>query len=437
MRYNPQFNARPPSYRSQPVAPPQSFRSNMIKLANGSARMMRTSASALPYGLQPAEKSQIQSQVIPSVERPPRSVDAGAALMNLFFDPIEAPFQLCCKVGSAAACCCNSEEGAGVDDPPCDCCNGVCSAFSGRWGISRIWKGATLFVAFFMYVFALVWIVAIQQGVQTCELGGMQGEALVAALMGLSTPTSAGKVPTAAFLTNFTQKTMCDPTACEFTMGGTTMNLDTYINLRLSVYLLSAAPIMYLLCMLVMHMQQTSNFLLTTLYPVVKSDTRNLDRDSVSDILWNATSAFQPQNWHLFWLSIMVIVNFIMGIFALAMDIGLAQSLGAHWDDQAPGTGALSPCRLVEQNMVHYQPGVRISIKDLPVALCIPCMLYTIWSVMFLANSAVNLCRRKLEAQDRFRPVEEPVPAAAPSAPPVVVNGLTQPIQPVLGAGKA
>lgn len=315
-------------------------------------------------------------------------LDAGAALMNLFFDPVEAPFRLCC-VGSAAVCC--ATESAAVNDMQCecDCCGGACSVFKGRWGISRIWKGCALFVAFFLYVFALVWIVAIHQGVQTCDLGGVQASAMTDALMGL-TLSSVSK--TAA--TNFTQAIACDPAKCHFSLAGTDVNFETYINFRLSIYLISAAPILYLLCMLVLHMQQASNDMMKALFPgSVENTPVQVDTANLQAVFWHASDAFEPQNWHLFWLSMLVLLNFFLGIVAAMMDISLAQYLASNWD-------ATSPCYLVEKNMVHYQPGVRISLKDLPIALCVPCMIYTLWSLMFLINSVINLFVRKLETRN-------------------------------------
>ena len=324
--------------------------------------------------------------------------------MNLFFDPIEAPFQMCCATGACAACC--ASEAASLLEKECSCggCGGVCSGFAGRWGFSRIWKGLTLFIVFFLYVFALVWIVAIHQGVQTCDLGGIHSDTVVDAMMGL-TLANNGKLPT-AIIHNITRIAGCDPSTCQFSMGGTAVGIETYVNFRLSIYLISAAPVLYLLCMLVLHMQQASNVLITALYPK-EADTlpAEVDPNNVLDVLFNASSAFEPQNWHLFWLSMMVTLNLVLGVIALAMDISLAQSLSSDW-------GGRSACYIVEQNMVHYQPGVRISLKDLPVALCVPCLLYTIWSVMFLVNSAINLCRRKLS--NRYAP---PQSNAAPDIP--------------------
>ena len=375
-------------------------------------KMMQTRADAavVPaggYTLRAADRQQAfvnQVKAAESQASAPKGIDVRAALLNLFFEPLEAPFRACCVTGACAGCL--AFETVDLTDMQCACCGGTCSAFAGRWSFSRIWKGTLLFVSFFLYVFALVWIVAIYQGIQTCDLGGVQLHATMDVLTGLFTTALKGGNVTA------TSGMECNPTACQFTMAGSTVNLETYVNFRLSIYLISAAPVLYLMCMLVMHMQQASNEMMTALYPMEQQPkTTPIDPNNIGELLYNAQMAFDPQNWHLFWLNMLVLLNLLFGVCAMALDISLAQWLASNWSPT-------SACYLVEHNMVHYQPGVRLSIQSLPIALCVPCVVYTIWCVMFLVNSVMNLFRRKLDRRGLLaETVVESIPAAMlPSA---------------------
>ena len=258
----------------------------------------------------------------------------------MVFEPILAPFECCTTVLSF--CQSETEWNAFPDIP---CCH-----------ISSIIKWSIMFGMGVLYIFSFIWIVSVHQGVHACNMG--------ARIM------TAGTDPTGL---TFSSASACVPSTCKFSAGLWDMDIMTYIDLRLTIFLASAAPCVYFFVALCTHTQHAEDELIQSLQ---KSAAEGGDTLTV---LYNARYAFNPANWHMLWLALLVAMDLLIGIMAMSMDFGMASSLGSQW-------GITDPCRVVEDHMLKYQAEIRLSIKDLPIPLSIFCTIYVIWDILFLVQ---------------------------------------------------
>lgn len=248
----------------------------------------------------------------------------GSYVMHVVFSPVTNAF----------TCYYHVQEND--NDPKTPCC--------GKWTATRAVKTGVVAVALILYIMGFVWIVSIYEGVQACKMGGM------------SAPTD----PTGlAMPLKYYAHCMSDD--CQLTTGVGNMNLPTYIDLRLAMYLISSFPAFYLIFMVAYHIQQVS------------ADMRGNDEINL------------VKPWHMLGLGLMSSIELMIGVVLFVLDIGATNSISTDW-------GAVnSTCYKAEQQMLDYQGGFRISIKDLPIALAVLGIPYTLWSLLFLLNEIVKL----------------------------------------------
>ena len=130
------------------------------------------------------------------------------------------------------------------------------------------------------------------------------------------------------------------------------------------MYLISAVPSIYLVFMVALHIQQ-------------KASDAGFESDKHKDAL---------EKWHMLWLGIMTCVEIVAGLALFVLDIGATTSIGDGW-------GTNTTCYKAEQEMLRYDSGVRISIRDLPLALAILSVPYMIWYILFLVNEVSKFLR--------------------------------------------
>ena len=237
-------------------------------------------------------------------------------IMSLLFGPVELcvacvpPLRRWC--GSAAA-----EDGASAEYAQQ---TGCFSALMGRWRALRALKDLIIVASVTLFVFVLVWEISIHQAMQAWEVGGRTGD------IGSCTLVT---VP----------------------LG--TMTLSSYIVIRLLSTLLSLAPILYLVCMAVHHLQQVAN-------------------------------GAQNGPWRRHpWLTTFVVLEFVLSLFLLVMDGSAASSLATDW---IPG----APCYEAERLMLHYTPSVRLPINTLPIALIALSLPMALWSALFIIREVLG-----------------------------------------------
>ena len=235
-------------------------------------------------------------------------------IMSLLFGPVELcvacvpPLRRWC--GSAAA-----EDGASAEYAQQ---TGCFSALMGRWRALRALKDLIIVASVTLFVFVLVWEISIHQAMQAWEVGGRTG------VVGSCTLATAP-------------------------LG--TMTLSSYIGLRLFGTLLSLAPMLYLVCMAVHHLQQVANH--------------------------GATGT-----WRHPWLTTFVVLEFVLSLFLLVLDGSVASSLATNWTLGAP-------CYEAEKQMLHYTPAIRLPINTLPIALIVLSLPMTVWSALFIVHEAI------------------------------------------------
>lgn len=339
--------------------------------------------------------------------------DSVSDYLNIFFDPLTLPVR--CVSRAEGGGICGSEVADTLDRigereiKAGGCCGLAGEHMSG----SKVFKLVLVGIVFILFVFSMLWITSIHQGLQSCEMGVIElrrirneAASMKATSMGLQsyTMSAAMSFTNAASGMNTTigntTSIECDPAACEFDTVLMKSSVRAYVDTRLASHILSLLPVVYLGIMVVLHLQQGSNTVikeairyrrLTTNDPATTTTVAVAPSNSMSfvDTLYNARDAFDPQNWHLFWLSMLVLLSLIMGIVTCVLDVALAQKLqGASWE---PG----SVCRRIEDNMVKYQAPVRVPLNTLPIALVVPNVFYTIWAAMFLMNEVSKYIIRK------------------------------------------
>jgi hypothetical protein len=234
-------------------------------------------------------------------------------IMGLLFAPIGLCFACVPRLrrwcGDTA-----DEDGASAEQTGCF------SALMGGWHTPRALKDLVIVVSVTLYVFVLVWEISIHQAMQAWEVGGHTG---VVGSCTLST------VP----------------------LG--TMTLSSYIVIRLLSTLLSLAPMLYLVCMAVHHLQQVAN-------------------------------GSQNGPWHHPWLTTFVVLEFVLSLFLLVMDGSAASSLATDWN---PG----APCYEAERLMLHYTPSIRLPINTLPIALIALSLPMALWSALFIIHEVIRM----------------------------------------------
>ena len=193
-----------------------------------------------------------------------QSLSMNDSIMQLLFEPIEMCFR--CVPPLKRWC------GDTAEDPPQAPAEGCFSAFRGNWRAQRALKDLIIVASVTLFVFVLVWEIAIHQAMQAWEVGGRTG------VVGSCTLSTAP-------------------------LG--TMTLSSYIGLRLSGTLLSLAPMLYLVCMAVHHWQQVA--------------------DHGANGLWR-----HP------WLTTFVVLEFVLSLFLLVLDGSAVSSLATNWNPGAP-----------------------------------------------------------------------------------------------------
>ena len=298
--------------------------------------------------------------------------------LNLFFDPWMVPMR-----------CVNSQnesifEAGGAMNTNSSYDITMCNSGITITG-PRAVKLGLIFLALLFYVFALVWIVAIYEGFQACNLG----LCLVSSSSSNnnnnnnSTATAAAAAATtAATFSSLSGNCTFQPT------GLAEMNVEAYVNFRLAIYLVSAFPVLYLCIMTVVHLQQGANYILKQILyspdEIKQQQKPTIDRNSsFITIFMSSMSSFEARNVHLTWLSLLVLLNLALGVAALSMDWSMAGELGKNWHEG-------NACYELEQVLPKYQSGARIPIKDLPIALSVPCVVYTVWAFLFLVNEIMK-----------------------------------------------
>ena len=279
----------------------------------------------VPRGLQRTSTDMDIPQGAPTAPAPPpsnpeiresydalQSVSLTHSIMQLLFEPVEMCFRC---VPTLKRWC----GGDTADDPPQAPADGCFSALRGNWHAQRVLKDLIIVASVTLFVFVLVWEISIHQAMQAWEVGGRTG------VVGSCTLSTAP-------------------------LG--TMTLSSYIGLRLSGTLLSLAPMLYLVCMAVHHLQQVANH-----------------------------GATGP--WLHPWLTTFVVLEFVLSLFLLVLDGSVASSLATNWTLGAP-------CYEAEKQMLHYTPAIRLPINTLPIALIVLSLPMTVWSALFIVHEAIT-----------------------------------------------
>ena len=241
-----------------------------------------------------------------------QSVSMSDSIMQLLFEPIEMCFR--CVPPLKRWCGNTAEDRQQAPEEGCF------SALRGPWRAQRALKDLIIVASVTLFVFVLVWEISIHQAMQAWEVGGRTG------VVGSCTLSTAP-------------------------LG--TMTLSSYIGLRLSGTLLSLAPMLYLVCMAVHHLQQVAN-----------------------------GAANGPWRRHP-WLTTFVVLEFVLSLFLLVLDGSVASSLATNWN---PG----APCYEAERQMLHYTPTIRLPINTLPIALIVLSLPMTVWSALFIVHDAIT-----------------------------------------------